>query len=114
MKYEVQTVAAYLDAIPEDRKPQLEQIISLIKKYLPGVQESLMYHMPSYSLDNPVFHLASQKHYMAIYVNDHSLVEKYKKALGKVSTGKCCIRFKRTIDLDMEVLEELIKEGGNQ
>jgi hypothetical protein len=43
------------------------------------------------------------------------LAESYGKKFGpKVSTGKSCIRFKKIEDIDLNVLEEAIKEGAKK
>ena len=56
----------------------------------------------------PMLAIAPQKHTANLYVmavmDGMSLVERYKGKLGKVSTGKSCIRIKKMKDLDVEAL----------
>ena len=40
------------------------------------------------------------------------LAEQYAPRLGKASCGKSCIRFKRFDDLDLTVLEELVRRAA--
>lgn len=54
--------------------------------------------------------LASQKHYMALYV-DVDIVEAHRAQLGKLNCGKCCIRFKRSEDLPMDVIESVLTQA---
>ena len=115
MKYPASTVKEYLDAIPAERKPQLQQLIRLIKKNAPGVKEIYQYNLPFYPLHNePLFALASQKHFMAFYITESDIIEKYRLQLGKISVGKKCIRFKTVSDLDLKIVEQLIREAYAQ
>jgi len=40
------------------------------------------------------------------------LAERYVDRLPKASIGKSCVRFKRTSDIDLDVLRELVAEAG--
>ena len=110
MKYEVNSVKEYLAAIPAERKPQLEQLISIVKELAPDAEEELNYGMPFYPLEGPLFAIASQKHFMALYVTEHDIVKKYKDELGKVSMGKSCIRFKHIYKINLDVVRQIIEE----
>lgn len=109
MKYEVNTVQEYLEAIPTDRKPVLVKLIEMITEIAPDTSEAFQHNLPFYNLDNkPLFALASQKHFMALYVTETDIVAELKDQLGKVSLGKSCIRFKNIDDLDLEVVRVLL------
>lgn len=108
MKYNVSNIQEYLDAIPTERKEPLLTIMSMIKKVAPKVTEEYSHNMPFYTLNGPLFALASQKHYMALYVTEADLVEKYKPNLGKTNTSKSCIRFKKLENLNLEAVEQLL------
>jgi hypothetical protein len=41
------------------------------------------------------------------------LAERYKSELPKASIGKSCIRFKKTADIDLEILKEIIKKSAS-
>lgn len=57
--------------------------------------------------------LANQKNHISLYIcecdGDEYLVEKHRHRLGKVSTGKSCIRFSKLENLNLEVAMELVK-----
>jgi hypothetical protein len=65
--------------------------------------------------DTGVVTLASQKLYISLYLgcpdDGEFLAEKNKARLGKVSTGKCCIRFKKLANLNLDVAMELVEES---
>lgn len=58
--------------------------------------------------------LANRKNYISLYVcavaDDGYLAEKYGKRLGKVDTGKSCIRFKTVGDLDLDEVRNILKD----
>jgi uncharacterized protein YdhG (YjbR/CyaY superfamily) len=53
--------------------------------------------------------LASQKHYMSLYM-DAQLVEQHRAELAGLSVGKSCIRFKKLEDLPLHVIEAILLE----
>lgn len=59
--------------------------------------------------------LASQKNYISLYVSCSNekgdLTEQYKDRLPKANIGKCCVRFRRTGDVDIEEIRSLVKES---
>lgn len=112
MKYDVSSIKEYLEVIPEERKPVIKKIMAIIRKQAPKIKEEYSHNMPFYTiLGEPLFAVASQKHFMALYIADSELCIQYQSALGKVSMGKSCIRFKKEEHLDWEVVGELIKEA---
>ena len=60
--------------------------------------------------------LASQKNYISLYIctcdDGGYLVENNMERLGKVSTGKSCVRFKKLEDLNLKVAIELVKKAS--
>lgn len=112
MKYEkANSIASYLDAIPQERKPQLQKLRTLLKKVAPKAKEEFNYGMLYYPLNGALFALASQKHFIALYITYHDLVEQYKPQIGKASFGKSCIRFKKIDDLNMDTIQALIEDS---
>ena len=62
--------------------------------------------------------LAPQKNYNSIYVNardeDGYLIQRYADRLGKVKVRSAAITFKKADDLDLTVLEEVVKLARDQ
>ena len=62
-----------------------------------------------------VIGLASQKNYISVYLcapdEKGYLAEQNKARFPKASIGKSCIRFKKSSDIDLKVLAELIKKS---
>lgn len=115
----------YIAAVPPGRKEIIEALHTFIQEQAPGLKPFFAYNMLGYGkfkytnykkevVDWPIIALANQKNYISVYVccvdkDGKYLAEKYSKQLGKVSTGKSCIRFKKLEDLDLEVLGKVIK-----
>lgn len=64
----------------------------------------------------PVIGIAPQKttanlYIMAVAADGQYLVEKYKDRLGKVSTGKSCVRIRKLDNVNLMELENLIREA---
>lgn len=114
----------YFDNLPKDRQKSMKLLHTLILKAAPKLKSNFIYNMPGYGsfkyknhkkevIDWPVVALASQKNYISIYVcavdAGEYIAEKYKKELGKVSVGRSCIRFTKIEDVNLKVLEKVIK-----
>lgn len=88
----------------------LQQLRTFLNDRLPQATEDLTYGMPTYSQDGDVVvSMASQKAYMAIYM-DMELVNQYRDDLGSLDCGKSCIRFKKLDDLPLDVIETILHE----
>lgn len=109
------TVAAYLKELPADRKATMQALRKLIKKIAPTSKESMEYGMPCYWVDGvAIVGMNAQKHYYSLYICDTDVVARNRKLLGKLSCGKCCIRFRKLADLPMELAERIIREAIDQ
>lgn len=128
-----ETVRAYLDALPEDRRRALEAVRKVIRKNLPaGYAEGIQYGMIGYFVPHsrypagyhcdpsqpvPFASLASQKNHMAVYLScvygDEGRRERFEsdwKATGKkLDMGKSCVRFKRLEDVALEAIGEAVR-----
>ena len=107
MKYDVNSIEEYLDAIPYDRKEILIKLISILKDYFPNLEGNMQYNMPTFE---PVCAMASQKHHVSFYIHRVDLVEKYREELGKLKVGKSCIRFNKIEKLPETVIRNILEE----
>jgi len=101
------TISEYLEELPSDRRAALSELRALIHRVAPGTTEAMQYGLPSFG---DLCALASQKHYMSLYVCESDLVKSHLATLGKVNCGKGCIRFKRLTDLNLSAVEGLFME----
>jgi hypothetical protein len=121
------TVKEYLDSIGDDRRPDIKSLHLLIQKTSAKFKPWLAYNMLGYGvfkysnykkeiIDWPLVALASQKNYISLYIcavdKNGYLAEQHKKELGNVSVGKSCIRFKKLADLNLKVLDKVLKSAA--
>ena len=121
------TVAAYLAAVPQERKKDIAFLHAFIRKTAPKLKPHFAYNMLGYGsfpyrnykkelIRWPIIALANQKNYISVYVcsveNGAYIAEKYKKELGKVSVGKSCIRFKKFEQVALPVLKKVIQAAA--
>lgn len=122
----------YIAELPEDRKAAIEKLRKVIKKNLPkGFVEEMSYGMIGYvvphkiyspgyhcnpKLPLPFINIASQKNFIAFYhmgiyankeVHDWYISSYNKLGIGKVDSGKSCLRFKKIETIPFDLLGEL-------
>jgi hypothetical protein len=135
MTSDAKTVQEYLDGLPTDRRPVIEQLRREILDNLPaGFEETIGYGMLGYVVPKsiypsgykakpseplPLIALASQKnhiavYHMAIYMQPELLkwfTDEYTKLnIGKPDIGKSCIRFKNPARIPYQLIGELSRK----
>jgi uncharacterized protein YdhG (YjbR/CyaY superfamily) len=110
MKSKAATVTEYLAQLPPDRRAALSKLRDLVRKTVPEAVEGMQYGMAAYTLGDLLCALASQKHYMALYVCDVEGVDRYRDQLGAIDCGKGCLRFRCLEDLPLDVVEKILTD----
>jgi hypothetical protein len=125
----------YVELIPDDRKPVINQLRQTILANLPkGFKETMSYGMIGYVLPHSVYppgyhcdpklplpfiSIASQKNFVAFFhmgiYADKSLydwfVDEYSnRSKSKLDIGKSCIRFKKPDQIPFALLGELTRK----
>jgi len=116
----------YIAMLDEPRKSEIQRLHDFIKKTLPDRKPFIISGMIGYGpvhlkyksgreVDWSLIALASQKNYISLYVNATKngkyITVNYKDQLPKTSIGKSCIRFKKLEDVDLKVIEKVLKEA---
>lgn len=116
----------YIAKNEEPRKADMQLLHELIQRVVPNLKPRILagmigygtYHYKSVSGregDWSIIALASQKNYISVYIcavdGRQYVAEKYKEQLPKANIGKSCIRFKKTADIDLKILEKIIREA---
>jgi Domain of unknown function (DU1801) len=123
------TPAAYLAALPADRRKELSRVRQVIRRHLPrGYREVINWGMITYEVPPSRFpktyngqplcyaSLGAQKRHLALYLmgayadssNGQRLVDGFKKAGKKLDMGKSCIRFQTADDLALDAIGDAI------
>ena len=131
MQSDAETVAEYLESLPEERREAIVQVREVILSHLPeGYEEVMNWGMISYQVPletypdtyngKPLLYaaLASQKHHMAVYLSGIYISEErkrrfeeaYRQTGKRFDTGKSCVRFRKLEDLPLGLIGEAIAE----
>ena len=113
---------AWLAALDDVRRPQLEELDARIRTVAPGLSRYvdrgfLSYGRYSYrgrsgrSGEWMCLALASNKQYISLYAGPIGL-ESFAARLPKANLGRGCVRFKRVSDVDLAVLDEVIRASA--
>ena len=115
MKQAAPDLELYYGSLPGERRDALLAIRKLIRRTWPAATEDMAYGMPTFHLDgSPLFAIASQKHFMALYIMPYDLLDAFKNDLKVYDRGKSCIRFKRLEAPTFDLFDRIIKYVGNQ
>lgn len=135
MQSKAKTVNSYLAEFPEDRKEIMRELRKVILKNIPkGFQEEINYGMIGYVVPHsiypsgyhcnpkqplPFLSIASQKNHIAIYhmgiYSSSDLLKWFttefpKHSNKKLDMGKSCIKFKKSQDVPLKLIGELISK----
>ncbi|MEM8937535.1 MAG: DUF1801 domain-containing protein [Pseudomonadota bacterium] len=111
MQYDAKTPTDYLDALSDDwRKSHLLKIRDLLFHAAPDLIERIHYKMLAYGDDaEELFHLNAQRGYVSLYAGNIDAVDPDRVLLSAFSTGKGCIRFRKSSNLDDDGLKSFIE-----
>jgi hypothetical protein len=117
------TPEEYIARLEEPRRGEIERLHALIREAAPELEASADERMIGYGPyhyryasgregDSHVVSLASRKRTISLYLNCVAdgayLAERYRERLPGADVGKSCVRFKRTDDVDLGTLSELV------
>jgi hypothetical protein len=120
------TPEEYIAMIDEPRRSEIQLLHDLIQRTIPPQIPYIISGMIGYGSfhyksksgregDWCIVALASQKNYISVYIcasdGKEYVAEKYKDSFPKASIGRSCIRFKRTEDIDLDILKKVLIEG---
>ena len=126
-KKEAGTPEAFIQALDEPRRSQVRELHELIRKTASDLDPYLRSGMLAYGTYRYRYDsgregewcrigLASSKASISLHVlaadDSGYLAEAYTDRLPKADIGKSCVRFNRLEDVDVDVLEELIRKGA--
>ena len=121
------TPEEYIAQLVEPRRSQIQQLHELIRQTVPNLEPTMRFGMLGYGTyhykyasgregDWAIIALASQKNYISLYVCAESdgkyLAEQYNEQLPKANIGKSCIRFKKAEDVDLGVIQRLLRDAA--
>lgn len=123
---DAKTPEEYLESLEEPRKTELRTLHKLIRETIPEEKPHIMSGMIGYGTyhykyasgregDWSIIALSSRKNYISLYAcaakDGKYVAESYKEKLPKADIGKSCIRFKKIADIDLSILQQIIRES---
>jgi len=82
MQSKAENVDKYLEDVPAQRLDALRRLREMCTTHLTGYEESMVYGMPSYSVDGTVeVAFASQKQYISLYILKQDVFDRHRPAL---------------------------------
>ena len=115
MKYTDTDLDIYYGSLPGDRRDALLAIRQLIRRVWPEIVEDMEHQVPTFHLrGQQLCAIASQKHFMVLYVMPYDLLDAFKNDLKPFDRGKSCIRFKRLEPTTYDLFDQIIKYTGSQ
>ncbi len=110
MKKADAVVDAYIARQPAHVQPTLHRVRRVIRKALPGAEETLRYQMPTYTLrGRPVVHFAAWKHHWSLYPVTERVRAVLGPALAPYEASKGTARFPLSEPVPTRLVERLVR-----
>src|SRR5215470_19110066 len=94
VKKPAETVDAYIAKQPAASRPTLQRVRGIIRKMLPGAEETISYQIPTYKLQGRmVVYFAGWKQHWSLYPVTDAVQAALRPALDSYEIGKGTIRF---------------------
>lgn len=104
------SVAKYLAAQPAPARKILTAVRAIVKKALPGAEETVSYQIPTYKLrDKAVLFFAAWKEHWSLYPVSASLAKTLGDALEPYRASKGTLRFSYAEPLPAKLIERIAK-----
>jgi uncharacterized protein YdhG (YjbR/CyaY superfamily) len=105
-----QSVDFYIAAQPEAARVALERVRAVIRKALPGAEETIAYNMPTYKQGGvAVIHFAAWKKHFSLYPASAKLLRFFKKDLAGATINKSTIRFPLAEPVPVELIGRIAR-----
>ena len=120
---DVSTPEEYLAAIDEPRRSDIATLHDRIRTVAPGLAAGtergfLTYGRYHYKYGSGregdwfALGLASNKQYISLYAPPNVDLEAYVARLPKANLGRGCVRFKRVADIDLDIIDEIVRKAA--
>jgi len=103
-------VAAYISAFPTPVRVVLKRVRSIVRRAVPGAEESISYQIPTYKLHGrPVLYFAAFKEHYSVYPSNTRLAAAFKDKLAGYEQSKGTIRFPLSEPVPVRLIEGIAK-----
>ena len=110
MKTDFKSVDEYIASQPEAVQGVLQRVRGIIRKAVPGAEESISYQIPTYKLRGErVIYFAGWKQHYSLYPSTDHVVAAFKDDLAKYEVSKGTIRFPLSLPVPVKLIERIAK-----
>jgi uncharacterized protein YdhG (YjbR/CyaY superfamily) len=103
-------VAGYIARFPPSARRVLKRVRSIVRKALPGAEETISYQIPTYKLHGrTVLYFAAWKEHYSLYPSNARLVAAFKDRLAPYERSKGTIRFPLSEPVPVKLIEGIAK-----
>jgi uncharacterized protein YdhG (YjbR/CyaY superfamily) len=102
------TIDEYIAQCPEDVRPILEKIRSVIKGSAPGAVEKISYQMPGFYLSGYLAWFGLHLHHIGFYPTG-SGIEAFKAELSAYKTSKGAVQFPLDKPIPYDLIRKIVK-----
>lgn len=111
------TIDAYIAGFPHDVQAILEQIRMTIREAAPDAEETMSYHMPTFTLKGRyLVHFAAYKQHIGLYPAPMG-VEEFREELSVYGAGKGTVKFPLDKPIPFDLIRKIVtfrvKEQGD-
>jgi uncharacterized protein YdhG (YjbR/CyaY superfamily) len=100
------TIAAYIDAAPNEARTKLREMRACIRKAAPNAKEGIKWRMPAFSYRRILVMFAAFKHHIGFYPT-RSAMSAFAKELSKFTTGRGLIQFPLQKPLPLALIRKI-------
>lgn len=104
----VESVDQYINSFPPTTKKLLKQFRALIKKSVPGVDETISYNMPAYKYQGILVYFAGYEKHIGFYPMPSAII-KFKKEFSVYKSAKGSVQFPLDEPLPVKLIEDVLK-----
>ena len=109
-KSSFQSVDGYIAAQPENAQRVLQRVRNIIRKAVPGAEETISYGIPAYKLHGtPVLFLAGWRQHYSLYPGTGKFVAAIKDDLARYQVSKGTIRFPLSEPVRVKLIERIAR-----
>ncbi|MCW8109785.1 DUF1801 domain-containing protein [Alteromonas ponticola] len=103
----------YIATAEPTRAARLTAIIHTIQTLYPDAAVTMDYKMPTFKREQGWVAVANQKNYISFYTCAAEHIAKFKHLYPQIKSGKGCINFKDSDEIDLLALEVVIHSALN-
>jgi len=103
-----ETVDGYIRSFPKLIQRKLSDLRKLVRTTAPSAQESISYHMPSYSLDGRLVYFAAFSRHIGFYPGAGA-VARFRLRLSQYKSAKGSVQLPIDEPLPLDLIREIVQ-----